>query len=122
MRLNEVNDETTRTFALCNDEKVGQKYRGKFERIHGGTFFNYKGKWTWDRRNLSDAQLAFVEKEGDLPLVHDPSILEKKVKVEKTKEKPAKKRKKKSTFGFKKDIYNNDVSEAFDNKSLDEKE
>ena len=116
MRLNEVNDSITRTYALCNDEKVGKKYRGRFEREYGGTFFNYRGKWIWDKRSLNETELSFIEKEGDLPLINNLSS------SKKTKEKPAKKRKKKSTFGFKKDIYNSDVSKAFDNKSLDEKE
>jgi hypothetical protein len=93
MQIREVNEENSRTWALCNDEKVGEKYRSKFLREFCGSFVYKKGKWTWYKENGLD------------------SLSEEKV-VENKEEKPAKKRKKKSTFGFKKDIHSSEVKKT----------
>ena len=49
MQKSEVNLERSRTWTLCNDLKVGLKYRNKFEKEFGGSFSLHKAKkWIWN--------------------------------------------------------------------------
>ena len=100
MQKSEVNLEQSRTWTLCNDSKVGVKYRDKFEKEFGGSFHLHRAKkWIWN---------SPVEEVAEPP----------KKEVKKT----TRKRRKKTSLGIEKEIYSNEVSKTSYERNLDEKE